>query len=90
METSQSPREASTQPRSRKSISHIPTASATGDKENLTVDTAGLKATTAQAKPGFKKSRSKSIGPGGLDPLHSDAGNRQKVESNHAMLGLEG
>lgn len=62
------------------SIAHTPVAHTLSDKENLTLDAAGLiglKPTSV-----VKKSRSKSIGPGGLDALHSDAGNRQKVGSN--------
>ncbi|KAI4253539.1 MAG: hypothetical protein LQ352_003629 [Teloschistes flavicans] len=44
--------------------------------ENITVDTAGL----AQAvKEVPKKSRSKSIGPGGLNALHETSGNRREA-----------
>jgi len=80
MEVPQSPRKANIRPRSRKSIAHTPTADALGDKENLTVDVAGLTGLTAKNTSVVKKSRSKSIGPGGLDALHSDGGNRQKVD----------
>lgn len=80
MDTLNSPRQAATRPRSRKSITHIPSTDATSDKENLTVDTAGLASVPTQSTSRVKKSRSKSIGPGGLDALYSDAGNRRKVD----------
>ena len=62
--------------RSRKSIAHIP---GTGllDTENNT--TPGITATAISQKTTGKKSRSKSIGPGGLEALNETAGNRQKV-----------
>lgn len=82
MEAPKSPRKTNSRPRSRMSIAHTPAADTVGDKENLTVNAAGLIALTANSTFVIKKSRSKSIGPGGLDALHSDAGNRQKVGSN--------
>ena len=51
------------------------------DKENMTADIGGMMATKRTAlgeRPG-KKSRSKSIGPGGLDALKDSTGNRPKV-----------
>ncbi|KAF6838310.1 chromosome segregation protein (Spc7 kinetochore protein) [Colletotrichum musicola] len=57
--------------RTRKSIG-APTSSAKGrDKENATID---LGSTLAESR---KKSRSKSIGPGGLDALKNANGNRR-------------
>jgi kinetochore protein Spc7/SPC105 len=51
------------------------------DQENMTTDfgalAAGKKAAPIE-KPA-KKSRSKSIGPGGLDALKDTTGNRRKV-----------
>ena len=85
MEAPQSPRKTNIRPRSRMSVAHIPTADALGDKENLTVDAAEVIGWTAKATTVMKKSRSKSIGPGGLDALLSDAGNRQKVGSNREL-----
>ncbi len=85
MEAPQSPRKANIHPRSRKSIAHTPIADALGDKENLTVDAAEVIGWTAKATTVMKKSRSKSIGPGGLDALLSDGGNRQKVGSNREI-----
>lgn len=59
--------------RQRKSIGgHLP-SSKSMDKENATVD---LGSTLAANR---KKSRSKSIGPGGLDVLKSGSGNRRAV-----------
>ncbi|RDW75874.1 hypothetical protein BP5796_06695 [Coleophoma crateriformis] len=66
---------AARRPKSRKSIGGIPQS----DQENMTADLGALrgKRTTAGEKPG-KKSRSKSIGPGGLDALGDSSGNRRK------------
>ena len=61
----------------RKSIAHVPTGDTGGGKENLTVDTATIGIVSAQKKQDGKKTRSKSIGPGGLDALREDAGNKQ-------------
>lgn len=68
-----------TRKKSRKSIAHPPSAD---NKENMTEDVGvlaggGKSAFTAGGRP--KKSRSKSIGPGGLDALTDTAGNRRKV-----------
>lgn len=66
--------------KSRKSISHFPTADSM-DKENMTTDMGGLGATkrSGLGERPSKKSRSKSIGPGGLDALTDGTGNRRKV-----------
>lgn len=65
--------------KSRKSLAHIPSSAM--DQENMTTDfgalAAGKKAAPIE-KPA-KKSRSKSIGPGGLDALKDTTGNRRKV-----------
>lgn len=65
----------SQRPRSRKSIAHMPSPDIT-NKENATIDSAGL---APIAKAARKKSRSKSIGPGGLDALQEGSGNRREV-----------
>ncbi|KAI9825851.1 MAG: hypothetical protein M1832_000792 [Thelocarpon impressellum] len=70
-------------PRSRKSIAHPPsTSDASGllDKENQTADVssiivAGSKSSSSSKRA--KRSRSKSIGPGGLDALTEGTGNRR-------------
>lgn len=52
------------------------------DKENMTVDTSAI---TAKATSKLqKRSRSKSLGPGGIEALKEDAGNRRKVGGCHA------
>ena len=70
-----------TRPRSRKSLAHVP-SSRSMDQENMTADLGSLatngKRTTPMDKTS-KKSRSKSIGPGGLDALTDTSGNRRKV-----------
>ena len=63
----------------RKSLAHVPSADSTGDKENLTVDSVALTSLTAQVKQSSRKTRSKSIGPGGLDALKQSTGNKQEV-----------
>lgn len=67
--------------KSRKSISHLPSTDSM-DKENMTTDLGGLGVTkrTGLGERPSKKSRSKSIGPGGLDALKDGTGNRRKVE----------
>ena len=79
MATAQSPKPAGTRPRARKSIAHLPSPDVTGDKENLTADSAGKLSLAASTKLEAKKPRSRSIGPGGLDTLKEDAGNRRAV-----------
>jgi kinetochore protein Spc7/SPC105 len=68
-------------PKSRKSLSHVPSSS-TIDKENMTADIGAMVESNKRAPLGgksTKKSRSKSMGPGGLDALMSSSGNRRKV-----------
>lgn len=68
-----------TRPKSRKSLGSIPSAGAM-DQENMTTDFAALASgKRAPAPKPLKKSRSKSIGPGGLDALKDTSGNRRKV-----------
>lgn len=68
-------------PKSRKSLAHVP-SSTTMDKENMTADIGAMVGSNKRAPvtgKAAKKSRSKSIGPGGLDALMSSSGNRRKV-----------
>ncbi|CAJ2500274.1 Uu.00g031270.m01.CDS01 [Anthostomella pinea] len=58
--------------RPRKSTGHSPVRKRM-EKENITVDVAS----TLAGNGGRKKSRSKSVGPGGLDILKSGSGNRR-------------
>ena len=66
-----------TRPKSRKSLAHIP-SSQEMDQENMTT---GIGALAGTKKAASKKSRSKSVGPGGLDALKDTTGNRRKVRS---------
>lgn len=59
--------------RSRQSVSGSSPSKKAMDKENATVDVASTLAANR------KKSRSKSMGPGGLDVLRSGNGNRRVV-----------
>ncbi|RFU32557.1 hypothetical protein B7463_g3757, partial [Scytalidium lignicola] len=66
-------------PKSRKSLAHVPT-SRKMDQENMTADLGALAASksTAVAGKSARKSRSKSLGPGGVDALTNGTGNRRK------------
>lgn len=75
MASMESPKGKMPRPRSRKSIAHMPSPDIT-NKENATIDSAEL---ASFAKGTIKKSRSKSIGPGGLDALQEGTGNRRAV-----------
>jgi kinetochore protein Spc7/SPC105 len=72
-----------TRPKSRKSLAHIPSAKAM-DLENMTADLGALSSgkQPVPIEKASKKSRSKSIGPGGLDALKDTSGNRRKVLSH--------
>jgi kinetochore protein Spc7/SPC105 len=69
--------------RSRRSIAHVPRSKMTSglDKENATTDIGVVPpfGNNAKAATKDKKSRSKSLGPGGLDALQISNGNRRKV-----------
>lgn len=72
----------SVRPRSRRSIAHVPRSKVTSaiDKENSTTNISAVQPleTRAKAAAKDKKSRSKSLGPGGLDALQDSNGNRRK------------
>ena len=74
----QSPR-APRMRQARKSIAHLPSSEVGGDKENATLDAAALTSMTGTGKQAAKRSRSKSIGPGGLDALKEGTGNKGGV-----------
>lgn len=64
-----------------KPTAHMPSpdlAPILAGKENLTVDLSTMTGVKTKSRI-TKKSRSKSIGPGGLDALKEDPGNRRKV-----------
>ena len=73
-----SPKAASSR-RNRKSIAHFPTSDLGFNKENAEH---GTSSTGVNEKISGKKPRSKSLGPGGLDALKQDAGNKQKVNTS--------
>jgi kinetochore protein Spc7/SPC105 len=69
-------------PKSRQSIAHIPSNNAPNDKENITADVSSMQRTKSSApQVDKKKSRSKSLGPGGLEALKESAGNSIKVRN---------
>ncbi|KAL4891777.1 hypothetical protein BDV59DRAFT_181737 [Aspergillus ambiguus] len=69
-------------PRSRRSIAHVPRSKLTTavDKENATTDIGAAPPNGPHQRTNTKdkKSRSKSLGPGGLDALQNSNGNRRK------------
>jgi kinetochore protein Spc7/SPC105 len=67
-------------PKSRQSIAHIPSTVAPNEKENVTADVSSMQRSKISApQVEKKKSRSKSLGPGGLEALKESAGNAVKV-----------
>lgn len=78
MDSQGSPTKVNPRPRSRKSIAHVPSSEIIGSKENVVTEALVL---ASPERAGIKKSRSKSLGPGGLDALRDDSGNRQKVRT---------
>lgn len=70
----------------RKSIAHLPSSDVGANKENATLDAAALTSMTATGKQAAKKSRSKSIGPGGLDALKEGTGNKGGVRQCRSRL----
>jgi kinetochore protein Spc7/SPC105 len=70
-------------PRSRRSIAHMPPSKTNAgvDKGNMTTDIGAMHSggRIGKSARGDKKSRSKSLGPGGLDALQDSTGNRRKV-----------
>ena len=79
MATTQSPKAAQTRPDARKSIAHLPSPDINIEKENMTLGNIATMSSMMETKAEPKKKRSKSIGPGGLDALKEDSGNRRKV-----------
>ncbi|PYI05778.1 chromosome segregation protein Spc105 [Aspergillus sclerotiicarbonarius CBS 121057] len=72
----------SSRPRSRRSIAHVPRSQLTSalEKENATTSISSSQPIGERPKLAGKdkKSRSKSLGPGGLDALQDSNGNRRK------------
>ena len=88
MEALKSPFKPGARPRSRKSIAHFPSAALVGNQENQTDIIADAPALMSPSKKGTKRARSKSIGPGGLDALRNDSGNRQKVCNIPCLMNI--
>ncbi|KAJ5590458.1 hypothetical protein N7450_004430 [Penicillium hetheringtonii] len=78
--------------RSRRSIAHVPRSKMTSglDKENATGDIGTVAPFAADSKPTAKdkKSRSKSLGPGGLDALQNSNGNRRKSTASFPLKSI--
>lgn len=66
-------------PKSRQSIAHMPSARIPAIKDNATTDIAALQAQHNAAQTARKKSRGKSLGPGGLEALKETNANVDKV-----------
>ncbi|KAL8736938.1 MAG: hypothetical protein Q9181_002186 [Wetmoreana brouardii] len=84
MSSMESVKSSAQRPRSRKSIAHMPSPD-TVNNENITLDSAALAPPT---KAAHKKSRSKSIGPGGLDALKETTGNRREAAATTLVKSI--
>lgn len=82
MSSAQSPKGVPVR-RTRKSIAHLPSPDVGLEKENTEHGTAS---TVGATKAAARKGRSRSLGPGGLDVLKEDAGNRGKVYMLRTLL----
>ncbi|KAJ5389864.1 uncharacterized protein N7496_000932 [Penicillium cataractarum] len=86
------PDSAATRPRSRRSIAHVPRSKMTSglDKENATTDIGAMAPSGSNTRPAGKdkKSRSKSLGPGGLDALQHSNGNRRKSTASFPLKSI--
>ncbi|KAJ9605172.1 hypothetical protein H2200_010562 [Cladophialophora chaetospira] len=75
-------------PKSRQSIAHMPSTRTAAQKDNATTDIAALKAQDPEVKAAKKKSRGKSLGPGGLEALKESSGNTTKVVAARVLNKL--
>ncbi len=66
-------------PKARQSIAHMPSSRTAALKDNVTTDIAALQAQSSASQAAKKKSRGKSLGPGGLEALTETTGNMLKV-----------
>lgn len=73
----------SSRPKSRQSISHMPSIRPSALKDNATTDIAALQAQHSVNQAAKKRSRGKSLGPGGLESLKEPAANAAKVVAIH-------
>ncbi|CAI7623703.1 unnamed protein product [Penicillium viridicatum] len=80
------------QPRSRRSIAHVPRSRMTSglDKENATTEIGAAQPFPNNTKSAMKdkKSRSKSLGPGGLDALQNSNGNRRQSTASFPLKSI--
>jgi hypothetical protein len=82
-----SPSSRPNRPKSRQSIANVGSSKDIGyDKENATADLSSMRKRKFAASDNEekKKSRSKSLGPGGLEALKESAGNTAKVAGSYA------
>lgn len=79
MSKHQSPQKASAASQSLKSMAQLPSPDINNAKENITLQSITSLKAIANDKSASRKPRSKSIGPGGLDALRENAGNRRQV-----------
>ncbi|KAJ5184859.1 Kinetochore Spc7 [Penicillium cf. griseofulvum] len=79
-------------PRTRRSIAHVPRSRMTSglDKENATTEIGAAQPLSNNTKPALKdkKSRSKSLGPGGLDALQNSNGNRRQSTASFPLKSI--
>ncbi|KAJ5514626.1 hypothetical protein N7463_004178 [Penicillium fimorum] len=79
-------------PRTRRSIAHVPRSRMTSglDKENATTEIGAAQPLLNNTKPAMKdkKSRSKSLGPGGLDALQNSNGNRRQSTASFPLKSI--
>ncbi|OQE45927.1 hypothetical protein PENCOP_c001G01507 [Penicillium coprophilum] len=79
-------------PRTRRSIAHVPRSRMTSglDKENATTEIGAIQPFSNNTKPAMrdKKSRSKSLGPGGLDALQNSNGNRRQSTASFPLKSI--
>lgn len=85
------PKARPSRPKSRQSIAHVHSLNELAyDKENATADLSAMQQRkTAASDTERKKSRSKSLGPGGLEALKESAGNKSKVEGCFERASIE-
>ncbi|KAG9789926.1 hypothetical protein ABEF93_006726 [Exophiala dermatitidis] len=77
-----------TRSKARQSIAHLPSAKASSFKDNVTTDVAALQAQHSAAQMGKKKSRGKSLGPGGLEALKESDGNSIKTSASFQIKSI--
>ncbi|KIX00454.1 uncharacterized protein Z518_10594 [Rhinocladiella mackenziei CBS 650.93] len=69
----------SRRPKARQSIAHLPSTRTSVSRDNATTDITALQVQNNTTQAAKKKSRGKSLGPGGLEALKEPPGNSTKV-----------